>query len=209
MGVGKLPVDDAVHLLELFHQVFLVVEAPCGITDQHIHISGFCGVDCVKDHRGRVCAVRSANHVHPRAVCPLCQLVSGSSPEGVRGGNQYFFALFFQDTCKFSDRGSLAYTVDSYDKYDRLLLLKVICGLSDTHLLLDALNQQLLTLRRMPQMLLFHFLLHALDNIVGRIDTDIPHDQDFLQLLIEVIVNLRCTIEYSVNPCHNIVSCLC
>ena len=45
----------------------------------------------------------------------------------------YFFALFFQDTCKFSDRSSLAYTVDSYDKYDRLLLLKVICGLSDTN----------------------------------------------------------------------------
>ena len=41
------------NLLELFHQVFLVVEAPCGITDQHIHISGLCRIDGIKYHRRR------------------------------------------------------------------------------------------------------------------------------------------------------------
>ncbi len=180
MRVWKFPVNDAVHLLELFHQVFLVVEAPCGITDQHIHISGLCRIDGIKYHRSRVRAVSSANHVHPCAVRPLCELVSGSRPKSIRGGNQYLLALSFQDTCKLSDRGCLPDTVDSYDKNNRLFLLKVICGLSDTHLLLDTLNQQLLALRWMPQMLLFHFLLHALDNIIGRIDTDITHNQDFL-----------------------------
>ncbi len=208
MRIRKFPVYDAVHLLELFHQVLFVVEAPCRITDQYIRLPRLCSVDGIIYHGRRIRAVCAADHINARAVRPLRELIPCRGAERICRGDQHFLSLPLQDTCKLADRRGLSDAVDADHKYDRLLLLKVIRRLAHRHLFLDALDQQFLALRRMAEMTLLHFVLHALNDIIRRVDTDIPHDQDLLKLLVEVIIDLRCTVKHRVDPRYDIVSCL-
>ena len=184
------------------------MKTPCRVTDQYIGLSCLCGIYGIIDHRRRISAVRAADHIDSRAVRPLCKLVSCSRPECVRSGDQHLLSLSLQDTGELSHRCGLTDTVDTDHKYDRLLLLKIIRSLTHTHLLLDALDQELLALGRLSQMPLLHILLHALDDVIGRIDADIPHDQDLLELLIKIVVDLRGAVKHRIDPRDDIVPCL-
>ena len=55
-------------------------------------------------------------------------------------------------------------------------------------------------------MLFLDLALQAGDDIRRGIHADIPHDQDLLQLLVEIVVDSRKAAEYGVDPPDDVVS---
>ena len=88
-------------------------------------------------------------------------------------------------------------------------MLKLISGLAYLHLLLDAVDQQFLALLRILNVLLFYFLFQIGNNGCGRIDSNITHDENFLDLVIEIIINIRKSAENSIHTGHDVISGFC
>ena len=69
-------------------------------------------------------------------------------------------------------------------------MLKLIRRLIHLHLLLDRIHQKLSAYGNLFDLLFLYLFLEILNDPVCRSNTDISHDQDLLQLLIEIVINL-------------------
>ena len=158
------------------------------VDQQHVHPPGPGGIDRVKDHAGRVRSLAASHHRHIGPSGPLCQLLPGGGPEGIRGGNEHFPAVILEFSGKLTHRSGLSHPIDADDHNHRLLFLKIIGGLPHAHLLFDAVYEQLFALLGRLEMLLLHLALQSSHNLRGGVDADVPHDQNLLQFLVEIIV---------------------
>ena len=201
--------DDPVDLLQLFHQILLVVKSSCRINEQNVCFSCLGSTYCVEDNRCRICAFRSSDDLHSSTVGPFCQLLSCCCTERICCCQDHFSSLFLELSCQFTYRCSLTDSVDTDHQYHRGSVFKLICGLPYLHLLLDTVDQQLLALMWIFNMLFFYFLFQIINNGSGRIDTNISHYQCLFDLIIEIIVNVRETVKNSIHSGYNIVSRLC
>ena len=92
---------------------------PAGrIAQKDIRFARLCGSHSVIDHRRRIRAFLSADHVHTRAVRPLLQLFACGGAESIRSGDHHFLSLVFQFARKLSDGGCLAHSVHADHEYD-------------------------------------------------------------------------------------------
>ena len=87
------PLNHAVNLLQLFHQVLLVMKTACGITKKHIRISCFGCSYGVKYDCCRVRALFLGNNFYLSTVCPFCQLFNSCRTEGIRCRHEHFFPI--------------------------------------------------------------------------------------------------------------------
>ena len=55
-------------------------------------------------------------------------------------------------------------------------------------------------------MIFLYFFLQVLNDSFRCIDTDIPHYEDLFDLFIEIIINIRKSIEYRINTGNDIIS---
>ena len=176
------------------------------ITQQNIRISRLGCRHRIVDDRRRVCALLSADHIHTGAVCPLLQLVSRRCAEGIRCRKHDLFPLVLELSRQLSNGCGLAHAVDTDHENHGFLRLKAVCRLADIHLLLDAVNQKFLALCRIFDVILLHFFLETLNDRLSRIDADVSHNQNLLDLLIEIIVNAGKSTENGIYAGYDIIS---
>jgi hypothetical protein len=77
--------NDAVHLLELFHEVGLRVEAAGGIDDDDVGAGGFGGGEGIEDDGPGVGAGLMGDDADADALAPDLELIGGGGAEGVGG----------------------------------------------------------------------------------------------------------------------------
>ena len=148
--------QNPVNLVELFHQVLLVVKSSCRITDQHIRISGFCRCDCIVHDGRRICSVLSADDIHAGAVRPLRELLACRCTERICCRKNNLFALILQKAGQLSDGGRFSDSIDTDHQYYRFPVFKFIGRVAYIHLFFDALDQKLFALCRIGNVLFCH-----------------------------------------------------
>ena len=117
MGIRKLSFYDPVDLLQLFHQVLLVMKSSSCITEKHVYSSGLCCIHCIIYYTCRICTLFAANHWNTGPVSPCQKLLSGSCTVSIRCSDQDVFSLILQDPCQLTDRSRLTNTIYTDHKY--------------------------------------------------------------------------------------------
>ncbi len=180
---------------------------PAGsIAQQYIRTPCFGRRHRVIDHRRRVRAFLPADQICLRAVRPLLKLLSCRRAEGIGRCKHHLLILRTKLPCQLPYRSSLPDAVDSDHHNDRRPVLEFISRLADIHLLLNALDQKLPALCRLLNMLLLHLRPQVVQNITGRLNSQVAHDQHLFQFLIKVFVNMGKTVENTVHSRYDIIS---
>ena len=184
------------------------MKTSCRVNQQHIHTSRLCRTYRIIDYAGRICAFVASYHGNVCTSCPFSQLFTRGRTKGICRCNQYFFAFLFQLTGKLSDGCGLSNTVDADNHDDRLLFFKIISGFVNPHLLLDSVNQKLFTFRWLLDVILLHLTFQTFNDFRCRLHTDITHNQNLFQFLIEILINRRKAVEHRIYSPDNCFSCL-
>jgi len=166
------------------------VKTSCRITDQHIRLSCFRCIDRIKDNRCRVASLLTCNDLNTCPVRPLGELLDRRGTKGIGCRQNDLFALCLKLACQLADRGCFSNAVYADHQYHRGLMLKLIRRFIHLHLLLDRIHQKLSAYGNLFDLLFLYLFLEILNDPVCRSNTDISHDQDLLQLLIEIVINL-------------------
>ena len=119
--MGRPGVDLLQHtddLLELGHQVGLVLQAAGGVDDQDIDVAGPGFHIGVEGKARGIGAGRPGHDGGADAPAPDLELLDGGGPERVAGGEHDGEALAARDGAELADRGRLARTVHSDDQDD-------------------------------------------------------------------------------------------
>ena len=182
------------------------MKTSCCITQKNICISRLCCCNCIINYRSRICTGLSANDLHSCTVCPLCQLLTCCCTEGIRSCQDHLLALILQLARKLAYRSSLSHTVDTDHKDHGLTVLKLIFCAVHTHLLLYFIDQKLFAFHWLLNVLFCNFFFQIFYNRSSGINTNISHDQDFLQFLIEILVNTGKATENIVKAGNDIIS---
>ena len=202
--VGQLLVHHAVDLGELVHQVLFIVQPPGGVADDDIHVPGDTGLQRVVDDRGGVRAFFVLDDIHARPVGPDDELVDRRRAEGVRRAEQHLLALRLVHGRHFADRGRLARAVDADhqdhggDRHEPHVLAAV-------EQLGDDVLQLFLDLARLFDLFAPDALLELLHHLHGGVDAHVAHDEDLLQLRIEVVLKGIEGIEHVVDRAGHLV----
>src|SRR5680860_1264891 len=86
-GIGA--VDDALYLLELFHEVVLGVQPSGCVDEQQVVVAGLAELRAVEGHRRRVAVVGAGDRRDAEALAPDRQLGATGGPKGVAGGEHH------------------------------------------------------------------------------------------------------------------------
>ena len=92
-GFGTGLFDAAGNFGQLVHQALFVVQAACGIGNDHVVALGRGALDRVKDDGGGVGTLTGLHQRHTGAVGPELQLLAGSGAEGIARGQHHTLAL--------------------------------------------------------------------------------------------------------------------
>ena len=128
------------------------------IAEKHINFSCLCRMHRIKDHTCRICVFSPCDNIYASSVCPFFKLLYCCCTERICCCQHNLSALLLKLACHFTDTCSLADAVYTDHQHNRLLMFKFICRLTHLHLLLDAVDQKLLTLRRFFDALLFYLV---------------------------------------------------
>ncbi len=207
VGVGELPVNDPVDLAKLVHESLFIVDSAGSVADDDVGVIFDSSINCVKYHGGRIRALVVLDDVHTGAVRPDLQLVDGGGTERVGGSEDDLFALGFEVGRHLSDGGGLADAVYADDedhgrgrhKVDGLVLAE--------HIGHNFFNKTA-DFRRILDVLFFDAVLELADDGLRGDNTDIAHDEDFGELVIEVVANAVEGVEDVVDGSGKIVACL-
>ena len=111
-----------------------------------------------------------------------------------------------QLSCQLSDRRRLTYAVDSDHQHYRLLLFKIIGGITHLHLFLNILYQKLLAVHRILDVVFLYLHPQSLKDCLGSLHTEISHDQDLFQFFIEILVDFGKPSKHGIDPVYNVIS---
>ena len=167
------------------------MEPSGGVDDDHVHVSGLGGLNAVKDHGGRVRSLVLADQVRPAALGPDLQLVRGGSPEGVSRHQQDLLPRVYLLLGDLADGGGLAHAVDSDDQDHAGMGGQVQVGVSHADHAGEDHPQGRLGLVRPGDVLIPYRLAELLRGLGRGLHTHVRQDQALLQLVIEVLVQLR------------------
>ena len=188
-AAGELPVDDAGDLVELVHQVLLVVEPSGGVHQDDVAVPGLGGAHRVKDHRGGVGTFVLLDDLHPRPLGPDGELVGGGGPEGVAGAEEDLLPLSLQGGGQFADGGGLAHAVDPDEEDHRGAGGEVQALVSHCQHVLEHPAQTVPHLLLVLELLALHPALELLHRLEGGVHTHVGQDEGLLQLIVKVVVD--------------------
>ena len=180
------------HLLELLHQVALVLQAASGIGDQHVSPAGAGSLDGVINDGSGVGTGVLGNHRNVVALTPHLQLLDGGSTEGIASGQHHALALGLELLGQLADGGGLADAVHADHQDDVRLLAGVDHqGLLDlgqhlAHILFEQTVERLGVL----ELLAVRVLYQPLDDAGGGVDAKIGGQQLGLQLFEQIVIDL-------------------
>ena len=190
-GTGDFTADDAVDFLELLHEVRLRLQAAGRVDNQHVDLARHGGFDGVKGHGSRIGTFFVLDDRHARALAPDLELVDGSGAEGIGGSEQHGFALPFVIRRELADGRRLAGAVDADDEQHRRAVFR------DARLVLarredfdNLLLQERLEVFRCVDFLFLDALAHGCHELIRRLDADVGHDERFLKLIEQVVIDI-------------------
>ena len=183
------------HLLELFHQVALVLQAAGGIGDQHVGAAGAGSLDGVIDDGGGVGTSVLGDHRNIVALTPHLQLLDRGGTEGIPRRQHHALAFGLELLGQLADGGGLADAVHA-DHQDHIGFLAGV----DHQRLLDfrqhlahVLLEQAIERLGILELLAVRVLHQALNDAAGGIHTKIGGQQLGLQLLEQLVIDLLAT----------------
>src|SRR5690606_38058481 len=183
--------DHAHDLLQLRHEVGLVVEATGGIDEENV-VALVPGLAVgVEEQAGGVRPGGARHNRATRALAPDLELLDGGSAESVAGGEHYPLALGAESGGELADRGGLAAAVDADDEDH----MRAVAAL-DVDRLRDRLEDRCDVLgERLPHLFRTDLLVEPpLSEIIGNASggrrPQVGHDQELLELLDAFLVEL-------------------
>ena len=189
---------DAVHHASDFgqflHQAALVVQAPCGIDDDHFGIASHGGFQGVEGYGCRVRAHVLGDNVYAGAFRPNLQLINGRCAKGIRCTEQHALPCLLVTPSQFADGRSLTDAVDTDDHDDAGLAGGRFIGGGGTLCILGKQPADLLAQHRVQFLnLCIRFKASALAQTVedfhGGVHPHIGRDQCFFQVIHQLLVH--------------------
>ena len=187
VAAGQLPVHDAADLVQLVHQVLLVVQPPGGVHKHHVALPGLGGTHSVKDYGGGVGPLVLLDDIHPSPVGPDGQLLGGGGPEGIRGAEEDLLSLLSELMADLADGGSLTHPIHSNKQYHRGGGGQVQSRTPGVHGLSDDLDHGGAGLLHGLNPLLPHPAAQRLHQFQGHVHPSIGQDEGLLQLVVEAV----------------------
>ena len=179
-----LLLQDANDLLELGHQLLLVLQPPGGIDQQNVGAFGFRAFQRLEGDAGRIGALCARDHLGAGAFAPQLELLDRGRAERVGGGQHHELAFVIEPRGELADGRRLARAVHAGDQHHEGLL-----GRIDGEGLLDR-PQHILDLAGdepadflVAERAVAAVLLHGSRDLARRIDAEIGLDQKILELL--------------------------
>ena len=108
--------EDADDLLQLAHQIGLVVQPPGGVDQQNLGAILPCPFESVIGQPGGIGAGRPGHHRTAGALAPDLQLLDRGGAEGVAGRQHHGFAGLAVLLGELADRRRLAAAIDTDDQ---------------------------------------------------------------------------------------------
>ena len=188
-GIGGRFLDAAADLGQLAHQVRLVVQAPGGVSNDHVIAAGGGRLHRVKNDGGGVGSLTGLDQRDPGAVGPDLQLLAGGGTEGVARGQHDPAALTGVVIGQLCDARGLAHAVDADDQDDGGVAVQLhLCF--GAHLVRNELAQLVRRLLTGLQALFVHAVAELVHQFDGHFAADIGQDELFFQLIVKIIVDL-------------------
>ena len=190
VAAGQLPVHHPGDLVQLVHQVLLVVQPPGGVDEHHVGVPGPGGGEGVKHHGGGVGPLVLAHQLHAGALAPDLQLVGGGGPEGVPGGHQHPPAIPLEGGGQLADGGGLAHAGHPDEQGHRRRGGQAEGGVAHLEHLGEHPPQAGPSGVHVLDLLRLHPLPQLLHRLQGGVHPHVPQDQGLLQLVVKVVVQL-------------------
>ena len=189
---GSSLVSTRSHLLQLFHQVALRVQATRGVRDQHVHAARPCRLQRIEGDGGGVRARALGDDRHVVALAPDLQLLDRGSTERVAGGEHDLAAVADEAVRELADRRRLARAVHADDQHDVRLAVRVdLQWLRDRREDLEHRGTQRAEQGlQVAEFLALHALAQRAEDLLGRLDADVGRDQARLEFVEDLVVDL-------------------
>ena len=120
-SLRNLTLNNAVDLLQLVHQVGLIMQAACSINEQNISLTRNSSLHGIKDNCCRVCTLSMTDNVTVSAFAPNLQLLAGCGAEGVACCQNNLILEQCKVVCQLADGRSFAYAVNADNEDNRRL----------------------------------------------------------------------------------------
>jgi len=147
--------------------------------------------DGVVDDGGGIGALVLADDVRVGAVRPDLQLIGGRRAEGVGCAEQDLLPLLPELRRDLADGGRLADAVDTDDQHDGRRRGEIKPCVADVQHVGEHLAQRRSGVLRAFEMPLLYNRAQPGDGLVGRLDAEVGQDQALLELIEEIVVDLR------------------
>ncbi|CDN45251.1 hypothetical protein BN871_GX_00030 [Paenibacillus sp. P22] len=200
----NLALDDAEDLVQLFHQVALVLQPARRVAQKDVRLALLGRLDGVIHDRRRIGARLLADDVDADALAPHFKLLDRAGPEGVAGRHQHRFPLALELMGELADRRRFADAVDPDEQNDRDAFVRhaQLAAVVAAEQADQLLRQHRLQLRGILDLALLHLGSQVVDQFHDGVDADIRADEDFLQLLVEILVDLLPAGDELLHPFH-------
>ena len=167
------------------------MQPPGGVHKHHVALPGLGGAHSVKDYGGGVGPLVLLDDIHPSPVGPDGQLLGGGGPEGIRGAEEDLLSLLSELMADLADGGSLTHPIHSNKQYHRGGGGQVQSRTPGVHGLSDDLDHGGAGLLHGLNPLLPHPAAQRLHQFQGHVHPSIGQDEGLLQLVVEVVRQLR------------------
>lgn len=180
----------AADLCQFIHQALFVVQAACGIGNDHIIAAGRGGFDRIKNHGCGVSALARLDQRHPGTVGPGFQLFAGRCAEGIACRQHDPLAQILVQISQLGNGGGFAHAVHAHNQNNRRFAAQVQVSFG-AYLAADDIaqgNQRFLAGMQAVDLYLIAQLVHQTHRAAG---ADIGQNQLLFQIIIQVIINNR------------------
>src|SRR5947209_2077467 len=186
---ARLALDDTPHLLQLFHQVRLRLQAPGGVDEHDVDAARFRGAHPVEHDGRRIGALRAAHVLRARALRPHLELLGGRRAKRVRGNHHHALALRAQQRRELADRRGLAAPVDADDEDDRGLRLEIEPHLGQREKVLHVAAEALDHLIARLVAVLLGDDAQRVDDLRRRRHAEVGLDEELLEVVPQLVVD--------------------
>jgi hypothetical protein len=196
---GGLPLDHALELGQLIHEVALGVQSAGGVDDQHVGAARHGGLERIEDHRGGIGAGRLSHHLDVDASPPRFQLLDGGGPERVGGGEDDVATLALETGGQLGARGGLAGAVDAeHQQHARARVQRQ--GLRLAQRVDEEAAQQRTELMGARHRAVHHVLAATVHEVGGDGGAEVGAHQEIFELLPELIGDRTVGFENAAEP---------
>ena len=198
IDVGALA-RDVDHLLQLAHELVGGVQTPRGVDEDQIASQLLGAFDDVIAHACRVTSAFALHDLDATALAPDVKLLDGGGTEGVGRSDEH---LATAERClvgELTDRRGLSRAVNAHEEHaDGIHAEGVGIGLGkqSAYLVGEKIEHRI----RIGQSTARGLVTQTVDDLHGRLGTQVAQDERLLQVIPEILVELGTAAKQHVHP---------